>query len=145
MRRQAFSWALPCGPTIGGLLAHYLGWRSIFWFLAMFSGTLLVLFVILFPETCCKVVGNGSIPAQGVNRSVVSCIQQRKLAKLHPDEISPRPEKAKVAWPNSIATFRILAEKESGILLLYNGLFFTGMMVTVSAMPTLFYESIWAR
>ena len=129
------------GPTIGGLLAQYLGWRSIFWFLAIFSGVLLVLFVFLFPETCRKVVGNGSIPPQGVNRSVISCIQQRKFAKLHPDEISPKPEKKKVAWPNPLVTFRILAEKESGILLLYNGLFFTGMMVTVSAIPTLFYEA----
>ncbi|KAI4921404.1 hypothetical protein J4E85_008749 [Alternaria conjuncta] len=129
------------GPTIGGLLAQYLGWRSIFWFLAIFSGVLLVLFVFLFPETCRKVVGNGSIPPQGVNRSVISCIQARKLAKLSPNEVTPKPEKKKVAWPNPLATFRILAEKESGILLLYNGLFFTGMMVTVSAIPELFYAA----
>lgn len=129
------------GPTIGGLLARYLGWRSIFWFLAIFSGVLLVLFVFLFPETCRKVVGNGSIPPQGVNRSVVSCIQQRKLAKLSPDLVGPRPEKQKTGWPNPLATFRILAEKESGLLLLYNGLFFTGMMITISAIPDLFYEA----
>ncbi|RMZ66809.1 MFS transporter [Pyrenophora seminiperda CCB06] len=128
------------GPTIGGLLAQYLGWRSIFWFLAIFSGVLLVLFVFFFPETCRKVVGNGSIPPQGVDRSVISCIQQRKLAKLSPDQTSPKPDKKKVAWPNPLATFRILAEKESCILLLYNGLFFTGMMVTTSALPTLFNE-----
>jgi MFS family permease len=129
------------GPTIGGLLAQYLGWRSIFWFLAIFSGVLLVLFVFLFPETCRKVVGNGSIPPQGVNRSVISCIQQRKLAKLTPNQVTPKPEKKKVAWPNPLVTFRILAEKESGILLMYNGLFFTGMMITISAMPELFYAA----
>jgi multidrug resistance protein len=33
------------GPTIGGILAQYLGWRSIFWFLAIFSGVLLIIFV----------------------------------------------------------------------------------------------------
>ncbi|KAF1938015.1 MFS general substrate transporter [Clathrospora elynae] len=129
------------GPTIGGLLADFLGWRSIFWFLAIFSGVLLVVFVFFFPETCRKVVGNGSIPPQGVNRSVISCIQQRKLAKRSPDQDSPKLEKRKVAWPNPLVTFRILAEKESGIILLYNGLFFTGMMVTVSAIPDLFYQA----
>lgn len=132
------------GPTIGGLLAQYLGWRAIFWFLAIFSGVLLVLFIFLFPETCRKVVGNGSIPPTGVNRSVISCIQQRKLAKQLYDQDgteTPKPPRQKVAFPNPLATFRILFEKESGIILLYNGLFFTGMMVTVTSIPDLFYQA----
>ena len=132
------------GPTIGGLLAQYLGWRSIFWFLAIFSTVLLVLFIFLFPETCRNVVGNGSIPPTGLNRSVISCIQQRKLAKQARSEQvmdEVKPAKKKIAWPNPLVTLRILLEKESGIILLYNGFFFTGMMVTVSAIPTLFHEA----
>ncbi|KAH7087224.1 major facilitator superfamily domain-containing protein [Paraphoma chrysanthemicola] len=129
------------GPTIGGVLAQYLGWRSIFWFLAIFAGVLLVLFVFLFPETCRKVVGNGSIPAKGINQSVISWWQQRRLAKQGPSDIpdeTTKLEKRKMSLPNPMATFKIIAEKESGIVLLYNGFFFTGMMVTVSAIPTLF-------
>ncbi|KAI8940457.1 hypothetical protein NX059_004143 [Plenodomus lindquistii] len=132
------------GPTIGGLLAQFLGWRSIFWFLAIFSGVLLVLFIFLFPETCRKVVGNGSIAPTGVNRSVITCIQQRKLAKQqfeHDGTATVKPPKQKLAFPNPLVTLRILFEKESGIILLYNGLFFTGMMVTVTAIPDLFYQA----
>lgn len=131
------------GPTIGGVLAQYLGWRSIFWFLAIFSGVLLVLFIFLFPETCRKVVGNGSIPPTGVNRSVISCIQQRKLAKQlgNDDPRVERPEKTKVPFPNPMATLRILLEKESGIILLYNGFFFTGMMITVTSIPYLYKQA----
>ncbi|KAH7564316.1 hypothetical protein BM1_01363 [Bipolaris maydis] len=131
------------GPTIGGLLSRYLGWRAIFWFLSIFSGTLLILFVFFFPETCRKVVGNGSIPPRGVNRSVISCIQQRKRRKQFPHETpaAPLPPRTKTAWPNPLATMRILGEKESGIILLYNGLFFTGLMVTVAAIPDLFHEA----
>jgi predicted MFS family arabinose efflux permease len=132
------------GPTIGGVLAQYLGWRSIFWFLAIFSGVLLVLFIFFFPETCRKVVGNGSIPARGVNQSVLSWWQQRRLAKQSPDNVDreqTRPEKRKIAFPNPLATLRIVAEKESAIILLYNGLFFTGMMTTVSAIPVLFEQA----
>jgi multidrug resistance protein len=119
------------GPTIGGVLAQYLGWRSIFWFLAIFSGVLLLLFIFLFPETCRKVVGNGSIPAKGVNQSIISWWQQRRLAKEAPAEGNngaTKPAKRKMAFPNPIATFKIIAEKESGIILFYNGFFFTGMM-----------------
>jgi multidrug resistance protein len=132
------------GPTIGGLLAQYLGWRSIFWFLAIFSGVLLVLFIFLFPETCRNVVGNGSIPARGIDQSVISWYQQRKLARQSPEEFDreeTKPAKHKVAFPNPISTFRIIAEKESGIILLYNGFFFTGMMMMVSAIPVLFGEA----
>ncbi|KAF1349330.1 MFS general substrate transporter [Lizonia empirigonia] len=135
------------GPTIGGILSQYLGWRSIFWFLAIFSGVLLVLFAFLFPETCRNVVGNGSIPARGINRSVISCIQQRKLAKQsalaeadHDTDTDARPTKRKISL-NPLATLRILGEKESCIILLYNGFFFTGMMVTTSSIPDLFKEA----
>lgn len=131
------------GPTLGGVLAQYLGWRSVFWFLAIFSGVLLILFVFLFPETCRNVVGNGSIPARGINQSVISCIQQRKLAKqsteIH-DVQEATPAKRKISL-NPLATLRILGEKESCIILLYNGFFFTGMMITTSSIPTLFKEA----
>ncbi|KAF1925372.1 MFS general substrate transporter [Didymella exigua CBS 183.55] len=129
------------GPTIGGILAQYLGWRSIFWFLAIFSGVLLVIFVFLFPETCRNVVGNGSIPARGISQSVISWYQRRKLAKQsYPADhgaADATPAKAKVSL-NPLATFRILCEKESCIILLYNGFFFTGMMVTTTSIPDLF-------
>jgi multidrug resistance protein len=125
------------GPTIGGVLAQYLGWRAIFYFLAIYSGVLLVLFVFLFPETCRNVVGNGSIPARGVSQSILSLWQHRKRATDVEGE-EPKSQKRKVAFPNPLATFRIIAEKESGIILLYNGFFFTGMMVTVSAIPDLY-------
>jgi MFS family permease len=90
------------------------------------------------------VVGNGSIPARGVNQSVLSWWQQRRLAKQSPEDVEreeTKPEKRKVAFPNPLVTFRIVAEKESGIILLYNGFFFTGMMVTVSAIPDLYRQA----
>ena len=39
------------GPVIGGVLAQFLGWRSIFWFLTIFGASFLVIFAIFFPET----------------------------------------------------------------------------------------------
>lgn len=135
------------GPTIGGILAQSLGWRSIFWFLAIFSSVLLVAFTFLFPETCRNVVGNGSTPARGIHQSIISCVQQRKLAKqsalgegdreTHADA---NPVKSRISL-NPLATFGILGEKESCIILLYNGFFFTGMMMTTSAIPGLFKQA----
>ncbi|EMC95464.1 hypothetical protein BAUCODRAFT_40468, partial [Baudoinia panamericana UAMH 10762] len=139
------------GPTIGGLFAQYLGWRWTFWFLVIFSGSLLLLFVFFFPETCRNVVGNGSIPARGVNQSVLGYLQQRRHARemtAHPElEAAEEAADEKMtkkrgfAFPNPLLTFKILGEKESCIVLLYNGFFFTGMIgLATPALSELYTE-----
>ncbi len=52
------------GPVIGGILAQFLGWRSIFWFLVIIVGCFLTPFMLTVPETGRNVVGNGSVPPQ---------------------------------------------------------------------------------
>ncbi|KAL4968159.1 major facilitator superfamily domain-containing protein [Aspergillus stella-maris] len=53
----------PCiGPALGGALSDHMGWRSIFWFLAICSGCCLFLMFLCFPETLRAIVGDGSIP-----------------------------------------------------------------------------------
>ncbi|KAG6826635.1 hypothetical protein H0H92_015052 [Tricholoma furcatifolium] len=39
------------GPVLGGVLSAELGWRAIFWFLTIFSGTVCLCFVIFFRDT----------------------------------------------------------------------------------------------
>ncbi len=63
------------GPVIGGILAEFLGWRSIFWFLVILAGCFLVLFTLTVPETGRNVVGNGSVPPQGWNMSVMEWLR----------------------------------------------------------------------
>ncbi|KAF7185818.1 MFS transporter M6 [Pseudocercospora fuligena] len=136
------------GPTIGGLFAQYLGWRWTFWFLVIFSGFLLVVFTLFFPETCRNVVGNGSIPAKGVNQSILGYLQQRHHRLNSPDDASSftttrsKKRSSKLSLPNPLQTLAILTDKESSLILLYNGLFFTGMMVVTASIPTL-YESLY--
>lgn len=129
--------------ALGGILAQYLGWRSTFWFLAIFAGVLLIIFIFFFPETCRAVVGNGSIIPTGVNYSVISHLQERKQRRHSEssEQETISTEKKKFVFPNPLKTLRILGEKESCIILLYNGFFFTGMMVVSAALPDLFKEA----
>ncbi|KAK3070049.1 hypothetical protein LTR53_011118 [Teratosphaeriaceae sp. CCFEE 6253] len=138
------------GPTIGGVLDQFLGWRSTFWFLALFGGLLLVVFSVAFPETCRAVVGNGSIPARGVNQSVLGYIQQRRHAREAEDEdglehasIQLAAKRRKLSFPNPLHTLKILAEKESCIILLYNGFFFTGMIGLATPVIPVLYKDIY--
>ncbi|KZV89327.1 MFS general substrate transporter [Exidia glandulosa HHB12029] len=49
------------GPIIGGVLAEHLGWRSIFWFLAIFAASVAIILVLVYPETLRSLVGNGTV------------------------------------------------------------------------------------
>lgn len=76
------------GPVIGGLLARFLGWRSVFWFLVIISGGYLLVFIIAMPETARKIVGNGSVvPKEWWRLSLVQYIQARQLRR-HPERDS---------------------------------------------------------
>ncbi|RMY99174.1 hypothetical protein D0860_08359 [Hortaea werneckii] len=113
---------------------------------AIFSGVLLVIFGLFFPETCRNVVGNGSVPAKGINQSLLGYLQQRRHARQaardgDDDQQSVHSsvhQKKKVPFPNPLATLKLLGDKETCIVLLYNGLFFTGMMVATAVIPELF-------
>jgi len=129
------------GPLLGGVLAQYLGWRSIFWFLAIFAGTFLVLFAILLPETCREVVGNGSIPARGISLSLLGHMQQRRQAAKAPrreaqNHVAAAATKKRSLWPNPVAVIRILVDKESSLILLYNAILFSGQMVVSASLPS---------
>ncbi|KAI8965403.1 MFS general substrate transporter [Daldinia sp. FL1419] len=137
------------GPVIGGAIAEYLGWRTIFWFLAGCAGINLLILVFLFPETCRKVVGDGSILPRKRNQTVLQLIRNRQRKKdasdaesstTAPAETTEPPPKAGFAWSKFLTSLILLCEKELSLLFLYGGLVFAGVYAVATAVPTLFSE-----
>lgn len=138
-------------PVLGGILSQFLGWRSLFWFLTILAAVYLILFGISFPETGRNVVGDGSIPPQGWNMSLLNYMEIRKMNrnKSLSRTVSALAKKAaqaelaskrKLRWPNPLKAIHIIFEKDVAALLLYYGLIYTAMYTVMSSIPSLFAQ-----
>ena len=140
------------GPVIGGVLAQFLGWRSIFWFLVIISGLFLIPYILTVPETGRNVVGNGSVPPQGWNLTLIEWWNLRKeqkspcgLSRTNTAEgrrlaQAELAKNRKLRWPNPLNTVQIVMEKDMAIVLFFNALIYTAFYDVISSIPQLFLE-----
>lgn len=130
------------GPILGGLLSQYLGWQAVFWFLAITAVAFFLPLLLFFPETCRAIVGDGSIPATGWNRSILNCWQAHRY-RVRDSETNSTDEdlaKTKIQFPNPLSTLKLLFHLPTGFVLLANGVIFASYYSVTTGIPAQFKD-----
>ncbi|KAI0376792.1 MFS general substrate transporter [Hypomontagnella monticulosa] len=125
------------GPVIGGALAGSLGWRAIFWFLAIYSGAFLFLVIVLLPETLRSIVANGSrTPASRIGSYPLHFYQKTTKVLWSPEAATSQPAARKridVTGP-----LRILVSKHAAPIILFLAVYYAVWQMSITAMSSLF-------
>lgn len=125
------------GPIIGGALAGSLGWKSIFWFLAIYSGVFLIVLALVLPETLRSIVENGGkTPSDVIARYPLLVYQRLSKVEWNPEDACHQntPEKAiDVTGP-----LRILVSKHAAPIIIFLAIYYAVWQMSITAMPSLF-------
>jgi MFS family permease len=122
-------------PALGGILAQFLGWRAIFWFCAIFTGVWMVPYVLSVPETCRKVVGNGSVAPQGWNMTLLDYIRFRRHP---PAKDAPMPPRPRIKVPNPLHTLLVVFDRLLGLVIFYNMTLYLIFILVCATLSTQF-------
>ena len=127
-------------PTIGGLLAEFLGWHSIFWFLVIAGGLYLTAYLIFVPETARNVVGDGSLPGMKWSRPLIYYFQRREtgLGREKIEESEELRKSRSIQAANPFNVLRIIFEKDVATILFFTALLVTTFQCVLVVLPTQF-------
>ena len=98
---------------MGGSITEKLGWRWVFWFLVILTGSHFLAMILFFPETQRNIVDKGNGRVRGVYWSFFSHLQRSEVKNNQTKTIKPKRH-----YPNPFACLPILAHKDSLVVIL---------------------------
>ena len=114
------------GPVLGGIMAHFVGWRWIFWVLVILTGSHFLALFLFFPETQRKIVGNGSVPTRGISRSLFPLFMSH--SQRGDDRAASSTEKKKHHTPNPFTCIPMLFHRGNLSVILIGSITYTTKM-----------------
>lgn len=143
------------GPVLGGVISQYTDWHYIFWLLAILACVIFVPLLILLPETCRRMVGDGSLPAPASNQSMLQLFRRRQEGRessgnerLSDEESQEKAlisnnletEQCHVRLLNPMASLTIMFDMETALLLFCNSFAFACFISVATSIPSQFHR-----
>ncbi|KAK7967025.1 uncharacterized protein PG986_001302 [Apiospora aurea] len=125
------------GPVFGGVLVQQAGWRWIFWFLVILTGSHFLVILLFLPETQRRVAGNGSWKTRGVYKSFLPFLRPRDTT-FH---VEKGTSKRICHFPNPFACLPILLDKASLLTILITAVNYAVKMTLQTSLGTLGVET----
>ena len=122
---------------ISGLLLLKWKWPSIFWFLSIASPVVLLIMVLFLPETCRRLVGNGSIRTTRANTPLIPILGPRPVQTTEKGNQLLR-EPTKLANPLSVLA--LLKNRSTLAVVLCYGSYYTVHSCLQASLSTMFVD-----
>ncbi|KAK8042859.1 major facilitator superfamily domain-containing protein [Apiospora phragmitis] len=130
------NFSIAVGPVLGGVLAERLGFRSIFIFLVILSGTVFVMILLLLPETLRTIAGDGSIRLKGIYMPFYE-----RFVKAPPgvhDQEDDSLQRKKVSVASFLAPLRLLGQPDVLLHLIFGGMIYAVWTMVTSSTTSIF-------
>ncbi|KAK4238511.1 putative major facilitator superfamily transporter [Achaetomium macrosporum] len=129
------NFSIVIGPVLGGLLANFFGFRSIFIFLVTLSSLVIIMIIVFLPETLRSIAGNGSLRLTGIHQPLIGRFTKEPPHMQDPGDTVQRK---KVTLMTFIEPLKLLAEKDILLNLLFGGVVYAIWSMVTSSTTGLF-------
>jgi multidrug resistance protein len=132
------------GPLLGGVLADTVGWRWIFWLLAILGGIFLFVLSTFFPETARNIVGSGNLEVGPLNRTLLSYLPVKSETQTVGGEQCYHDRKRSLQrrkWlPNSLKSIRLVFYKDTSLVLSISAMAYMVFFCIQASLPGIFVD-----
>lgn len=132
---QSLNTPLSVAPMISGLLLIKWTWPSIFWFLSIVSPLVFLIMLLFLPETCRRLVGNGSHPTSRANSPFIPVLRPQRDSSLN---IQQEQEKDAPKLPNPFSIIVLLKDRGTLAAVLCYAIYYTVHSCLQASTSTLF-------
>ncbi|KAK1750996.1 major facilitator superfamily domain-containing protein [Echria macrotheca] len=129
------NFSIAVGPVIGGILANFFGFRSIFIFLFILSSIVVIAIAVFLPETLRTIAGNGTLRLTGIHQPLIRRFTKEPSYMEDPDDTAALP---KVSLSTFLEPLRLVVEKDIFVSLVFGGMVYTVWSMVVASTTGLF-------